>query len=447
MTRRAKVTAGLAGLVAAGALGISQGGGSIDVFVGSTPTPSGTPVPTANLWIEPSAGACTRQSTAVTYAASSSPDARCGALSTACTAANGGDTVLIKAGTYTTTWAGCTSAKTPQVTFRAASGELVTLGDIELSPVGTGGYFSLDGVTLNNFDSDTGNSNGSPSWKNITIKNSTFTGVAYLRFCGSQQTNVVFDHNLHDNIDPGLFEGRIHLPGAGPTGDCGAVIENSILSNGISDGIQTGVDGLEIRNNLFENLIDCGCGPHTDPIQLFGVSDTIVSGNWIHNATTGIMNYDGGNADNVVENNVLNGVAGDAGFAVINLGGGTRESVIHNTILGSGKAINFGSKAGQQATNVVVRDNITPGGVQSSGSGSAATYTQNDYNLCTTTTDCAGAHRVTGSATFTGGATPSTMAGFVLTGASLGLNAASDGLDMGATTFTTPWVGAGNPND
>src|SRR5205085_1074550 len=55
---------------------------------------------------------------------------------------------------------------------------------------------------------------------------------------------------------------------------------------------------------------------------------------------------------------------------------------------------------------------------------------------------CRGANGKNGAATFTGGTTPTTWAGYALTTSSLGHLAASDGTDMGAQTFgsggTTP---------
>jgi hypothetical protein len=66
---------------------------------GSTPAPSGT----ANLWLAPTASNnCTggRSSTPVDYTTAVSQSRVCTTWSRACTAASGGDTVLVKAGTY-----------------------------------------------------------------------------------------------------------------------------------------------------------------------------------------------------------------------------------------------------------------------------------------------------------------------------------------------------------
>ena len=72
-----------------------------------TPTPTATPTSTpssgeANIFIEVGAGACAggRSSTPITYAASASPDRRCGTFDAAWDAMNSGDTAICKAGSY-----------------------------------------------------------------------------------------------------------------------------------------------------------------------------------------------------------------------------------------------------------------------------------------------------------------------------------------------------------
>lgn len=434
-----RLLSGIRGAVRPGVL-VTGGVASSAIVVVLAATIGGGPAPpgTANLWIEVGAGACTRQAAPVDYASSASPDARCGALATACTAANGGDTVLIKAGSYTTTWAGCTSAKAPQVSFAAAIGEHVTLGQISLSPAGTGGYFSLDGVTAQSFDTDSGNSNGSPTWKNITIKNSTFTGSAYFRQCGGNNTGITFDHNLHANIDPSTFEGRIHFPGS-TAGNCDVTIKNSIFSGGTADGIQSGAKGVVVTGNLFDTLQDCGCGPHTDSIQVFG--GTTITNNFFTRSTDTIVQFDGGGGNpNTITGNVMDDVTGNPWC--VTLGGDTNSLIEHNSC--PGLEINMTSKGGSNSLGATIRNNIAST-IDLVDSDSTAVPAFSDYQLCSLS-GCAGAHSIRASATFTGGSNPTTFGGYALTALSAGKGVASDGTDIGATAFATPWVGAGNPN-
>ena len=77
-----------------------------------------------------------------------------------------------------------------------------------------------------------------------------------------------------------------------------------------------------------------------------------------------------------------------------------------------------------------VYDNIATSIVIDSGSALA----RNDHNLLRTG---AGSGNISGSPTYMGGASPTTVAGFQLATGSLGLKAASDGSNVGAQTFTS----------
>lgn len=359
-------------------------------------------------------------------------------LATQLTAATAGQTICLASATYTFPTSSVTKSS-PGVTIREQSGATATLNDMSLRVGQSAAWITFDGLTMDDMEI-------CEPTNHITVKNSLFDASAVTirqgggaGTCGASgsliNAAILFDNDVFQNFVPtGGLEGRVHLPGPDAPGPSGVTIQNSLFTGGTGDGVASGANGVQILNNEFANLIDCGCGPHTDAIQIWGATNNVVRGNYLHNDTTGIMNYDGDNNGNVVSHNILTGVTGDGGFAVIQLGGGTNEQVIHNTIVGSGKAINFGSKSGQQATGVIVRDNITPGGVVSSGAGAAASYAQNNYNLCgVSAADCAGANSITSSsATFVGGATPVTIAGHALTGGSLGKGNASDATDRGA---------------
>lgn len=99
---------------------------------------------TANLWVTASAGSCTRSATPVDFAGSASPDARCGDFSTAYQAAACGDTVYVKAGSYSGQTVNRDSSKdacSSRVVIAGAPGESVTVnGDLNS---GQGGAFPL----------------------------------------------------------------------------------------------------------------------------------------------------------------------------------------------------------------------------------------------------------------------------------------------------------------
>jgi chitodextrinase len=93
----------------------------------TTPPPSGGTV--ANLWVDPSGGSCSRAATAGAY----SDAAACGSLGAAFQAAQNGDSVLIKGGTYGSQRIdNRAGAAAPGVTLASASGESVTFGSLDI---------------------------------------------------------------------------------------------------------------------------------------------------------------------------------------------------------------------------------------------------------------------------------------------------------------------------
>lgn len=174
--RRAAV--GLAGLAAAGALAVpvtlSQGGGTVDVFVGSTPTPVATPTATAtpstlaNLFVDTTTtgNTCTRSSSVAAY----SSNAACNTFDAAYQAATQGDLVFVKAGTYAAQTVADDAGKhtglcdvgntSPCVTFKPYPSDSVTLTDLTNHAWNT--YY--DGFTFTRNTSGTDNTgDGGPS--------------------------------------------------------------------------------------------------------------------------------------------------------------------------------------------------------------------------------------------------------------------------------------------
>jgi hypothetical protein len=249
VTRRAKIAAGLAGLAAMVGLplGISQGGGTIDVFVGSTPTPVATPSNNANLWVDTTGGTCARQSSAGAY----SDAGACSSLNVAWQAASNGDVIRVKGngGTYPTqaTIVARSGQASPAVTMQAASGETVTIKEMDLDgaawltikdfvvvPAASGGDpntelfgmkhvhdITVDGVTVDgrfggvSQSRDLFDINGDTQY--VTVENSDIghnfdakifkIQTACSPACTVQNTDTLIDHNVfHDNV-----QGVAHL--------------------------------------------------------------------------------------------------------------------------------------------------------------------------------------------------------------------------------------------
>jgi hypothetical protein len=169
--RRTIATAAVGGGLSIAALfGLSQGGGTIDVFVGSTPTPSGA---TANLWVD-GAGSCTRQPTAGLYV-----DAQaCSDAATAYAAASAGDLVYVKtkSGGYSQIAINNTKAGAA-VTIRKAPGETVEVAGIAIG-TGVAGAESAGALVLDGFQSTAAKGVSVISADNVTMRNITLSGTA-----------------------------------------------------------------------------------------------------------------------------------------------------------------------------------------------------------------------------------------------------------------------------
>jgi hypothetical protein len=98
-----------------------------------TPTPTATPAVTdANLFIVSGGGSCTRRSTPVDYASSATgTDSRCGDGPTAYAAANAGDLVLIKSGTYGSWIFGAKTISGSPVNILTYPGESSTVTELD----------------------------------------------------------------------------------------------------------------------------------------------------------------------------------------------------------------------------------------------------------------------------------------------------------------------------
>jgi hypothetical protein len=251
----------------------------------------------------------------------------------------------------------------------------------------------------------------------------------YFRSCGSATSGVVMDDNIHDNIDADTFEGRIHFPGSS-AGTCGVTIENSHFGGGgCADGIQDGAAGIQIIGNEFEDLVQGSCNEHVDPIQLWGADNALVEDNFIHDTSTGIVEFDCCQDGVTFRNNVLANIG--TGQHALNLGGDANDIVEHNTFFNA----DFNpSYAGTQcSTNVTLRNNVIKSGSIFNGCSAiskSATYLVSNFNACSGT--CPGANSLSSQTiTFAGGSNPTTFAGFALAVTSPGYNAASDAGSMG----------------
>ena len=331
-------------------------------------------------------------------------------LTTQFAAAAGGETICLATGSYGT-WTGGNKS----VTITAADGAVPT---IALDFNNGDGSFTLDNLTITS-----GTIVNSAS--NITIRNSTFTGI--LLFDNIYNANILLEDNTHNNIEfvDGNPAGRISFPYGDGATHSGVTIRDSLFRGGSADGIQTGV-GVNIYDNEFDNIQENGHPTaHTDSIQLLGAFGSVVRGNYVHDGATGIVAYDevGGV---LIENNV---VTTDSRPEGIELYSDVGSIVQHNTVKGS---IYLDHKPANAAgTGTIVKDNIATT-VSKVGGSSTAEQTNNLL------VSGAEAGDIIGTPTYVGGSNPTSYVGFALAGGSAGQAGASDGEDIGILVAEDP---------
>lgn len=337
--------------------------------------------------------------------------------------AGAGDTVLLATGNYGT-FGG--ASKPGVVTIRTQPGANAKM-DIDFDGASN---ITIDGLTLDEIAMEGGET------KHITIRNSEITGQTVLRTGSLANADILFDNNHHGawNKCGNCGEGRVFLPEK--TGQpSGITIQNSRFGpGGNSDGIQNGSNGTLILNNEFVGIkqID-GDDVHADSIQLYGSERTLIQGNWFHDVSVGIMCADGCDHETIQDNIfAVNGSPYSMTFLSDN-----GSQIVHNTFLDyrlcdydtACGVLYLGNKsADPPSRGTIVKDNILTKICVCDGSVSG--LAQEDFNLLRS--GGSGANDVRSAPTYTGGANPSTPAGFTLAAGSPGKGTASDGSDRGA---------------
>ena len=262
------------------------------------------------------------------------------------------------------------------------------------------------------------------------FRNSRFTDMTRVD-ADLANANIVFDHDTFDGIDmcSSCYEGRLTVRGSNSPDPVGVAITNSHFgAGGQSDGVQLigGARGVQIGpGNEFSGLRQSsGYTAHVDPIQLYGETHTVVTGNYFHGNSTGIMAGDG--TDHLTVTNNVFVTDGEYPDQVV-IGGGSGDIIRHNTLAGGASvrigAVNVGPSAGE-----TVADNVLTGGIRLTD-GQSPSAVARDYNMVPD--GVSGSHDIRARPVFSGGASPAGYAGFALAAGSPGTLAASDGLDMG----------------
>ncbi len=341
-------------------------------------------------------------------------------LNTALASAQAGDVIHLASGTYSQVG----GANAGRVTLVPEAGASVS---VSLSP--TASNLTVSGVT-----SPGGTLRGA---HDITIANTTFTDTLNI-VSTVPNANILIDHDVFNNISPcgSCPEGRVTVTteGSRPPGPSGVTISNSVFSGGTSDGVQiTGnANGVVVGpGNEFFNLAQSS-SVHTDSIQLYGASDTTITGNYIHDAAEGIMAPDGGDSGFLhIENNVFSRIDQQGVYL------GFKPGLVlnHNTFSAGVMLHDDPTKGGNPTVGAIIKNNILLNGVAKQNLMANAIAVE-DYNLLA---GGSGAHDIkAGKPTFAAGAAPTTFAGWLLAPGSIGAKAADDGADMGILPAPVP---------
>ena len=331
--------------------------------------------------------------------------------------AQGGDVIHLAAGDYGDFAGG---RKPSTVTLLAGPGVTATM-----SPdLNAASYVRFQGLTI------TAAAVGGGS-DHIDFVGNRFTGSTVVN-TGNATMNVTFDGDTFDgiNVCSSCYEGRLTVVGNNGTTPNGVRIMNSHFSGGNSDGIQiTGYAyGTQIGpGNQFIDIVMID-DTHTDAIQLYHSSHTLITGNYLHGNETGIMAPDGADHETITDNVIT---TKSYPWPIV-LGSDDGTVIQHNTFPDGSCEFNmrcgvlrvYGGNANVASKNTVVRDNIIG---QLDVTGASA----EDHNLVARGT-ASGAADIKGLPTYNGGAAPKDWQGFRLADGSLGKANASDGLDRGA---------------
>lgn len=346
-------------------------------------------------------------------------------LSSEFLAASAGQTICLATGDY----GAFTGASKPgAVTIRSQDGATATMA-VHFNGVSN---ITLDALTIKDLHFD-------KAVRRVTVRNSRFTGFAYIDAADMRDAAILFDANTHIDINmpnERVPPGRVHIDGdeTNPGGSSGIVVRNSLFKGGTSDGIRVDAGAsATIESNEFTTIKDVD-PYHADPIQFNGGRNVVIRANYFHDqaesASCSLGQHDGGGG-NLIERNV---VVGGNCYSGMYLRADRSSVVRHNTfVFSTGACLNGtlcgliridGKTAGGSGS--MFESNIF-GGIENTG-GQPSQFTARN-NL--TRQRVAGTANITGTPQFTGGANPTSYDGYRLAPGSPGKNAAPDGTDIG----------------
>jgi hypothetical protein len=349
--------------------------------------------------------------------------------------ASGGSTICLTAGNYGT-FSG--ASKSSMVTIQPDTANGGTQANVIFGGVN---LVSASNISFANMTIGGGSvGNGSTAATHIHFSNIVFSGALCINTPTNENQDTLIDHGSFVNIGQSCTEGRLGITGNNVNHSVpnGIVITNTLFSgSGPSDGIQIngGAYGTVIGpGNTFTGILEGGCGSiHCDAIQFYGAVNTKITGNLFINDSDAIMSPDCNGSPMTVTNNVFVQDPSSATNEVI-VAGGKGDVFDHNTFGSTHSSPRFGNpnNCGLN-TNITLTDNILMGGITLTDGQSSSSFTEN-YSLIPG--GGTGSNTISGSPTFVGGASPTTLAGFQLTSGSLGFGDGMSGTNIGILAVT-----------
>jgi hypothetical protein len=335
-----------------------------------------------------------------------------------------------------------------------------TLSGVSKSPRVTVAAVNPLGASFSGTIAITGNTNGLTfdgfDFGPITITGTSTRDLTFRNFNGRNKisidgvtvspTNILLENFAQTDLDVAdANPAGIYLDGSRSTPI--VTIRGATIDGGCADGIQSGTSFiLEDSRVMNKQVGSCPNDPHTDGVQFYGgpYVGTIVRRNYFYNNIQVLAAYDG--VDHVlIENNVFdpgaNASSSHSRPCQIEMYSDDSSIIRHNTVLyrgnGFGEICIDRKSADDAGFGTIVVDNIA--NLISTRNGS--TIAQRNNNLLRSG---ATASEISGAPTYLGGATPTTLQGFVLAPGSLGKGAASSpagsdiGADISGATGLTP---------
>jgi hypothetical protein len=293
----------------------------------------------ANVFVVPSGGSasCARQATAVTFAAAPAA-AKCSSVQAAVSAMSGGDTAIVKSGTYSSASVSGVS-KSPAVRVVVEPGGTAVLS-------GGGSYSSMSGVTLDGTEGANGQ-----GWD-------TTDGFSIGSNGGGAAQNLKIDGALIHNAGGGQ---TIWMVGCNNVTIAHTEIRDVSNADGIQMAKYTGQ--AECTNVLFDGIYmhdfnaDCGVD-HQDGIQIRAGSNITFTNSRIFRlnncGSQGFFaNQEGdlGGSNTTLSNTIIAGINGNA----INFSSKPPQRMINNTIDGG---LNTCQPVTTTCNGVIMKNNI-----------------------------------------------------------------------------------------